>query len=177
MAVVWGTVKDHQGYIDVASQKGRGTTFSLYFPVTRLRHMSQESVQLKDYMGAGQSILIVDDIKEQREIASDILQLLQYTIIAVDSGEAAIEYLRKHHADLLLLDMIMDAGMDGLETYERIVAQGGKQPTIIASGYSESERVKRAQALGAGAYLRKPYTIENLAQAVYNELYRKGDGV
>ena len=114
----------------------------------------------------------MDDIEEQREIASDILQSLNYTVIAVDSGEAAIEHLKKHHADLLLLDMIMDSGMDGLETYERIVAQYGKQPAIIASGYSESERVKKAQALGAGAYLRKPYTTENLAQAVYNELNR-----
>ena len=128
-------------------------------------------------MGAGQSILIVDDIKEQREIASDILQSLGYATVAVDSGEAAIEHLGKHRADLLLLDMIMDEGMDGLETYERIVAQGRRQPAIIASGYSESERVKRAQSLGAGAYLRKPYTIENLAQAVHTELFRKDDAV
>lgn len=177
MAVVWGTVKDHQGYINVESQEGKGTTFSLYFPATRREHKSQKPVQLKDYMGAGQSILVVDDIKEQREIASDILQSLEYTVITVDSGEAAIEHLKKHHADLLLLDMIMDSGLDGLETYERVVAQKGIQPAIIASGYSESERVKKAQALGAGAYLRKPYTIENLAKTVYNELHRKDDDI
>lgn len=176
MAVVWGTVKDHQGYINVNSREGQGTTFSLYFPATRLMHKSQKHVQLKDFLGAGQSILVVDDIEEQRKIASDILQSLNYTVITVDSGEAAIEHLKNHHADLLLLDMIMDSGMDGLETYKRIVAQYGKQSAIIASGYSESERVKKAQSIGAGAYLRKPYTIENLAQAVYNELYRKEDG-
>ena len=173
MAVVWGTVKDHQGYIDVESGENLGTTFSLYFPVTRRKHDSQKPVQISDYMGAGQSILVVDDIKEQREIASDILESLLYNVTTVDSGEAAVEYLRDHTVDLLLLDMIMEPGIDGLETYERIVAQNGKQRAIIASGYSESERVKKALALGAGEYLRKPYTIDNLAKTIYLELHRK----
>ena len=89
------------------------------------------------------------------------------------SGEAAIAYLNHHHADLMVLDMIMDPNMDGLETYEHIVKNGKTQRAIIASGYSESERVKDAMALGVGAYLRKPYTIQNLARAVHTELHRQ----
>jgi signal transduction histidine kinase/ActR/RegA family two-component response regulator len=171
MAVVWGTVKDHQGYINVESCENEGSTFTLYFPVTRRKHRAQEPVQISDYMGAGQTILVVDDIKEQREIASDILESLQYNVTTVDSGEAALEHLEKHQADLLLLDMIMDPGIDGLETYERIVAANGKQRAVIASGYSESERVKKALELGVGKYLNKPYTIENLARTIYLELH------
>ena len=175
MAVVWGTVKDHQGYINVESGEDEGSTFTLYFPVTRRKHRVQKPVQLSDYMGAGQTILVVDDIKEQREIASDILESLQYNVTTVNNGEAAIEHLEKHQADLLLLDMIMDPGIDGLETYRRIVAANGKQRAVIASGYSESERVKKALELGAGGYLRKPYTIENIAKTIYLELHRKDD--
>ena len=66
--------------------------------------------------------------------------------------------------------MIMEPGIDGLETYKRIVARNGAQRAIIASGYSESARVKKAQASGAGVYLRKPYTIKNLAKAIYDAL-------
>lgn len=175
MAVVWGTVKDHRGYIDVESHEGKGTTFYLYFPVTRRKHTSRESVYLKDYLGDGESILVVDDIKEQREIASDLLESLGYTVTTLADGDAAVEYIQNHHVDLLLLDMIMEPGIDGLETYKRIQALGIKQKAIIASGYSESKRVMKAQELGAGAYLRKPYTIENLAQTVYFELHKEQD--
>ena len=70
LAVVWGTVKDHQGYINVESEEGKGTTFTLYFPVTREEiSPEQVSVSAAEYMGNGESILIVDDVKEQRELA------------------------------------------------------------------------------------------------------------
>jgi len=69
--------------------------------------------------------------------------------------------------------MIMDPGIDGLETYKRIVARHPGQKAIIASGYSESERVKEAQKLGAGAYVKKPYLIEKVALAIRLELDRE----
>ena len=171
MAVVWGTVKDHNGYIDVESRIGGGTTFYLYFPVTRQRKKTDAPIDLSAYTGNGETILVVDDILEQREIAISILKELGYQTHAVSSGEAAIDYLQENRVDLLLLDMIMAPGMDGLETYQHIIKVHHTQKAIIASGYSESERVRQAQQLGAGLYLRKPYTIANLATAVYNELH------
>jgi signal transduction histidine kinase len=172
MAVVWGTVKDHQGYIDVQSSEGRGSSFDLYFPVTRRKHTEEAPVKLADYMGSGQSILVVDDVKEQLEIASDILTELGYRVHTAASGEAAVTFLMNRSVDLLLLDMIMAPGIDGMETYRQIVQLHPGQRAVIASGYAESERVKRAQQLGAGTYLRKPYTIENLARAIYHELHK-----
>ncbi len=78
MAVVWGTVKDHKGYIDMKSNIGEGTTFTLYFPVTRKELAKDESLlSIEDYMGKGESILVVDDVEEQREIASRILKKLE----------------------------------------------------------------------------------------------------
>ena len=74
------------------------------------------------------------------------------------------------HADLMVLDMIMDPGMDGLETYRNILEIHPRQKAIIVSGFSETYRVNAAQALGAGTYVKKPYIIEKLGLAVRNEL-------
>jgi len=174
MAVVWGTVQDHNGYINVHSTPGSGTVFHLYFPVTREPHPQEPgATPTADYMGSGQTVLVVDDVAEQRQIATQILMRLNYKVHAVDSGEAAVEYLQDSQADILLLDMIMDPGIDGLETYRRISEFTPGQKAVIASGYAENERVKQAQALGAGPYIKKPYTIDKLGQAIHSELNRK----
>ncbi|MGD9350455.1 MAG: ATP-binding protein [Desulfobacterales bacterium] len=171
MAVVWGTVKDHRGYIDIQSQEGKGTAITLYFPVTRQEmDRSANFFNLEAIKGNGESILIIDDIAEQRQIASEMLEKLGYRVTAVASGEAAVEYLVNHTVDLIVLDMIMDPGIDGLETYQKILQIRPGQRTIIASGYSESERVKEAQRIGAGAYIKKPYLIEKFGRAVKEEL-------
>jgi PAS domain S-box-containing protein len=173
LAVVWGTVKDHDGYINVQSEEGKGSTFTLYFPVTREKITAEhEPVLLSNYMGKGESILIVDDVEEQRDLATEMLQKLNYSVSSVASGEAAVEYLKDHPCDLLILDMIMDPGMDGLDTYMRVLEISPEQKAIIVSGFSESDRVHAAQTLGAGAYVRKPYFIEKLGLPVRKELER-----
>jgi CheY-like chemotaxis protein len=171
MAVVWGTVKDHKGYIQVKSRLNKGTAFKLYFPATRKEiRRDQPTKELIHYKGSGESILVVDDIEEQREIASKILSQLGYSVDTVSSGEEAIAYLSDNAVDLIVLDMIMTPGIDGLETFSRIVTQNPNQKTIIASGFSETDRVKKAQRLGAGQYVKKPYTIENIGLAIKAEL-------
>jgi DNA-binding NarL/FixJ family response regulator len=82
----------------------------------------------------------------------------------------AVEYLRSNRVDLLLLDMIMEPGMDGLDTYRRIIEMYPGQKALIASGYTETDQVREAQQLGAGRYLKKPYTLKGLGLAVYLEL-------
>jgi PAS domain S-box-containing protein len=174
MAVVWGTVRDHDGYIDVQSTVGKGTKFTLYFPVTREEMAKgKEQIPLEDLKGAGESILVIDDDGDQREIATNILETLGYSVSSVSSGEAAIEYLKSRNADLLVLDMIMDPGIDGYDTYRKIIETNPGQKAIIASGFSETKRVKAAQKLGAGAYVKKPYLIEKIGQVVKKELNRK----
>ena len=171
MAVVWGTVKDHNGYIDVQSSEGRGTVFTLYFPVTREKVPRDEnSLSVEAYRGNGESILIVDDLKEQREIASGMLKELGYSVESVSSGEKAVEYLKTHEMNLLILDMIMDPGMDGLDTYKKIAELHPGQKAIIASGFSETDRVKEVRRLGAAAYIRKPFLLEKIGVAVKREL-------
>ena len=174
MAVVWGTVKDHNGYIDIHSIEEKGTVFTLYFPATRdLSNQIKETFTIETCMGKGESILIVDDVKEQREIASRMLEKLGYTIASVSSGEEAVEYIKHKNIDLLVLDMIMDPGIDGLDTYRRILEVRPDMKAIIASGFSETKRVKEAHRLGAGQYVKKPYTLEKIGAAVKAELRKE----
>ena len=175
LAVVWGTVKDHHGYINVQSEEGKGSDFTLYFPVTREEITGdQAAVPVSAYMGRGESILIVDDVKGQRELAAAMLGKLNYSVTSVAGGEEAVAYLKDHPTDLLVLDMIMDPGMDGLDTYRKVLEIYPRQKAIIVSGFSESERVNAAQALGAGTYVKKPYVREKLGLAVRKELDRPG---
>ena len=171
MAVVWGTVKDHRGKILVDSTPGKGTVFSIYFPVTdQKRGIIVQSDSLDELMGNGEKILVVDDVKAQREIASKILSHLGYCVAAVSSGEEAVNYLQTHSADLVVLDMIMPPGMDGLQTYRQIKRIHRQQRAVITSGYSETKQVQETQALGAGEYVRKPYTIQSIGMAIKSEL-------
>ncbi len=173
LAVVWGTVKDHHGYIDVASDYGKGSTFTLYFPTTREEAgADQQKIPLERYRGRGESVLVVDDVQEQREMAAMMLTELGYQVRTVSRGEEAVEYLKTHKADLMVLDMIMDPGIDGLETYRRVLGINPKQKAVLVSGFSETDRVKTAQELGAGVYIKKPYGSESLKLAVRNELDR-----
>ena len=170
LAVVWNVMQDHQGYIDVKSDEN-GTTFELYFPATRDEISRNDlSIPIRDYKGNGETILVVDDVENQRDISCKMLETLGYKTIAVSSGEEAIEYMKEHTADLILLDMIMDPGINGRETYEGIVNIHSKQKAIIVSGFAETDAVKDAQKLGAGQYIKKPFTLEKIGIAVRDEL-------
>ena len=173
LAVVWGTVKDHDGYIDVQSEDGKGSTFTIYFPATREELPGdQKKIFPEHYMGRGESILVVDDVKEQREVATSLLTRLGYKVHAVSSGEEAIDFLKTHTIDLIILDMIMDPGIDGLETYGRVLEINPKQKAIIVSGFSKTDRVTKAQKMGAGVYIRKPYILEKIGVAIWRELLK-----
>jgi len=173
MAVVWGTAKDHQGYIDISSTEGHGTEITLYFPITRKIFYAEEEIpSIQELIGKGETILVVDDIEAQRLIAAEMLDRLGYRVETVSSGEEAVAYMQEHETDLLVLDMIMEPGIDGLETYREILKIRPGQKSIIASGYSESVRVKEALQLGAGSYVKKPYLLENIGRAIKAELNR-----
>jgi len=170
LAVVWNTIQDHRGYIDVTSDEN-GTIFELYFPITRDEISGKDlSLPIKEYKGNGEMILVVDDVESQREISCKMLDTLGYSTEAVSSGEEAIEYLKEHTVDLILLDMIMDRGINGRETYEGILKINPNQKAIIVSGYAETAEVKEAQKLGAGKYINKPLTLEKIGIAVKEEL-------
>jgi CheY-like chemotaxis protein len=170
MAVVWGTVKDHKGFIDVQSIPGEGTRFDLYFPVTRKERSTEEVSLSLEQLRGNETVLVVDDVQEQREIASRMLVELGYSVATASSGEEAVEYLKENSVDLVVLDMIMESGMDGLDTYQKILEFRPGQKAIIASGFAETTRVREAQKMGAGIYVKKPYVLEKIGKAIREEL-------
>ena len=173
MSVVWGTVQDHRGHIQITSSEGVGTRIVLHFSVARESVVELERVvPVEEYVGSGERILVVDDVIEQRELAHSMLSKLNYRVYMADGGEAAVDFLARQPIDLVILDMIMDPGIDGLETYIRILASHPDQRAIIVSGFSETDRVREAQRLGAKVYLKKPYTLEKLGVAVHKALIR-----
>ena len=177
LTVVWGTVEDHGGAIDLDSQPGQGTTISVYLPASAEpdHSASGDDGRHQQFLGRGETILVVDDLPHQRDIACAMLRRLKYRPLAVKSGEDALRLLGEREVDLVLLDMIMDGGIDGCDTYRGIIDIRPQQKAIIASGYSESDRVSEAQSLGAGPCLKKPYTFDELAETVYRQLHLPGE--
>ncbi|MCD6161335.1 MAG: PAS domain S-box protein [candidate division Zixibacteria bacterium] len=167
LSVVHAVMNDHNGYIDIQTKVGQGTTFYLYFPITR------ESIEMPipdDVIGGSESVLVVDDDDFQREVALNLLKKLGYNASAVNSGEVALEFLKNNPQDLLVLDMIMPGGIDGAETYQKRLEINPSQKAVIISGFAETERVNEAIRLGAGTFIKKPLTIKTIAKAVRREI-------
>jgi len=118
--------------------------------------------RIENLVGEGERILVVDDVKEQQKIATGMLTRMGYDVASVSSGEAAVDDVKQNRVDLLVLDMIMDPGIDGRETYRRIIHIHPGQRAVITSGFSESDRVHEARKLGAGTYVKNPIGLKPL---------------
>jgi PAS domain S-box-containing protein len=170
LSIVHAVIEDHNGYIDLESTVGEGTSFYLYLPITR---ENIPSIDRDHITGGIENILVVDDDAVQRSVCLKLLEKLGYRAIAAESGEQAIEIIENNPQDLVILDMIMPGGMDGFETYKRILNLYPNQKAIIISGYAESEKVHMMAELGAGEFIKKPLTFKTLAIAVRRELDRR----
>lgn len=170
LSIVNTVMEDHKGYIDLESQLDRGTDFYLYFPIIReqIEEVSEEQI-----VGGNEKILVVDDDSIQRTVAVRLLTKLGYQASAVNDGISAVNCIKDNPHDLIVLDMIMPEGIDGMETYLKMLEINPSQKAIIVSGYAESDRIKILLNLGVGAYIRKPLTYKSLAIAVRRELDRK----
>lgn len=168
LSVVYGVVKDHKGHYDVFSEVGKGTEIVLYFPVAR--EADDRSDGHHTNACGSEAILVVDDAASQREVAAELLSSLGYCVATAENGHAALDYLRVHQVDLVVLDMIMEDGFDGLDTFREIKKIRPSQKAIIATGFSPTDRVHQALKIGAGAYVRKPFTREDIGRAVRRTL-------
>ena len=174
MTVVWGAIQDHNGYIHIDSALDEGTTITIHFPRSREElKESSVNVELADIKGQGERILVVDDMDEIRELLSAMLLRLNYKVETAASGEEAVSYLQENLVDLVVLDMTMPGGIDGLETYERMLKLHPGQKAIFTSGYAKTEKIREAQKLGAGPFLSKPYTVKDIGKVVVGELAKQ----
>ncbi|MBU1565732.1 MAG: response regulator [Proteobacteria bacterium] len=172
LTVVWSTMEDHQGKVMVASDKD-GTTFTLLFPATgKTINSSSSDNDPQSLRGSGQSILVVDDEAQLRDVAGTLLSMQGYKTYQAPSGEEAVAFIKRKCVDLVVLDMLMEPGWNGRRTYEEILKVRPQQKAIIISGYSEGEDVRACLTLGVGRFVKKPYSLEQLCIAVYEELAR-----
>jgi len=181
LSVVYGVTKDHSGYVDVKSIKGHGSEFIIYLPVTR--ETAPEFREETPLPLGSETVLVVDDVPRQRKIAQRLLKRLGYRATLAASGEEAVDLVRAARErdepapfDLIMLDMILEDGFDGLDTYKAISRLYPGQKCIIVSGYSETGRALEAESLGAGRFLAKPYTLRELARTVRDEIDRPMNG-
>ena len=170
LAVVWNTIQEHQGYIQVRSS-ATGTTFAIYLPaVLEVSPEPTAAVPVTPVTGHGERILVVDDVEVQRQVFADLLTGLGYRVETVANGEQALERLRTFDPELMIIDMLMEPGLNGLETYRQVIARRPGQKALIASGFSATQAVNDCLALGASAFLAKPVTLDRLARAVRTAL-------
>jgi CheY-like chemotaxis protein len=173
LAMAYSIVTQHGGFVDVYSEPGRGSTFSVYIPCIKedLQDLRREETA-SIVRGTGK-ILAIDDEKSILGIARGILEQCGYTVLTAQSGREGIEIFRKEHAaiDGVLLDLSMP-GMSGLEVFARMKEIDPGVPVLIASGLMEGNDLKKAMDLGVRGFLQKPYTIEELSAKMKEALAR-----
>ncbi|MEW6456816.1 MAG: MEDS domain-containing protein [Acidobacteriota bacterium] len=168
LSMVYGIVKNHDGYIDVASEEGKGTTVKIYFPALlnspeKIKIFNEEKQETIS-SGSGR-ILVVDDEELIRDLASDILKVLGYDVILAKDGMEAINIYKneKDKIDLVLLDIIMPK-LSGKETYLELKKINPDVKVIISSGYSKDGYAQEILDEGAHGFIQKPYQINQLGE-------------
>jgi CheY-like chemotaxis protein len=170
LSIVHGIVRDHGGYVDLDTAVGRGTTFYVYLPISRQPVSKSAGENLPH---GTERILVVDDDAPQVQVLVSLLEVLGYRATGVLSGEEAVRLVRdeKKEFDLVIQDMVLEAGMDGLDTFIELRKIHPGQRVMLISGFTKAARkIAIAQQMGAGAYLRKPLVIERVARVVRSEL-------
>ena len=170
LATVYGIVKQHGGWLEVASQPGHGTIFDLFFPASSemATLVKAETAAATPVAGGQETILVVEDEPFLREMARDILQKYGYRILEAVSGKEALAVWHQHSGavDLLLTDMVMPEGVSGAELAEKLLAQKPGLKIIFTSGYTANEVSPEVLAKTRAQFLQKPYSHAELAKAV-----------
>jgi PAS domain S-box-containing protein len=176
LAQVWGIVKQHDGEIDVSSQLGRGTTFSIYLPALAEASPTAETPESAAIPhGQGEVVLVVEDNTFLRTALMASLKQLGYQAWEAKNGEDALERMGKEGAEvkLILSDLIMPF-VGGEELIRTVRAQGWRQPIIVCSGHPQANaKMEQLQGHGAITWLPKPPTLTQLAQSLYQALHRQ----
>jgi CheY-like chemotaxis protein len=164
LASVYGTINAHGGYIEVSSEEGAGSTFSVFLPSTLESVDDVETHEEEVVLGKG-TVLVVDDDQAVLEACGSILSHLEYHPICVATGGDAIEIYRKRFSeiDMVILDMILpDVG--GGEVFDAIRAIDRDAPVLLSSGYSLDGQAEAILERGCNDFIQKPFTVEQLSQ-------------
>ena len=171
LATVYGIVKQHGGWIEVASEVGKGTSFNVFFPAMGapvIGMQAEPAEAITEVRGGKETILVVEDEPVLRDLAQVILQECGYEVLEAGTGSEALRVWETHrgHVDLLLTDMVMPDGMSGMELAQRLRDTHPDLKIIFASGYSMEELDTGFVRQGHALFLQKPYTHVSLPKAV-----------
>lgn len=170
LSIVWNIVQDHNGWIEI-KDNNPGAIFEIYLPASHDAVCPVQDIPTADSLrGNGETILLIDDQLEQNEIISNALQKMGYVTYSVTSGEEGIAFLQSRPVDLVLLDMMMGDGLNGRETYEKMLGIHPRQKAIVITGYARSEEITKAKNLGVSEFIEKPVTISKIGKAVKQSL-------
>jgi two-component system cell cycle sensor histidine kinase/response regulator CckA len=166
LATVYGIIKGHKGMINVDSEPGQGTTFSIYLPASE-KEVAQEKTVTGTIARGAETILLVDDEQMVLKVTRELLESLGYRVYAAGSGQEAVAvYMDKRNdIDLVILDMIMP-GISGGETFDRLREINPDAKVLLSSGYSISGQAQQILERGCNGFLQKPFHLENLSRKV-----------
>ncbi|MBE9487192.1 MAG: cache domain-containing protein [Chloroflexi bacterium] len=177
LAMVYNIVKQHQGFIDVQSKKGVGSTFHIYLPVGQKETRDSLSDDFKETLEPGEGlILVIDDEELIRNTASEILTACGYQVLTAQNGEEGVALYQKHHQEVraVLLDMVMPV-MAGKETFHALKTINPKVKVLLSSGFRHDSRVDEILQAGAVGFIQKPYPLYSLSSAIKNSTAAKSE--
>lgn len=168
LSTVYGIIKQHDGYITVYSEPGKGATFNIYLPATERRMEERRMKPVPDQPVAGnETILLVDDEQIIKETGQVMLEELGYTVFTAQNGAEALRILQENRdrIDLVILDMIMP-DMSGSETFDRLQAINPLQRILLSSGYGLNDQVASILKRGCNGFIQKPFSLAELSRKV-----------
>ncbi len=174
LAMVYGIVKNHNGYISVetdTSPENHGTTFSVYFPAVEKREIEKNEYN-GNITGTGK-ILIIDDELSIREMVQDALEMKGYEVVTAAEGQEGLEKFRSGSFDVVITDLIMPLGMDGIELCREVRELDPNVPIYAMSGYHQDKSVQQMLSKGATGFIGKPFKLEELYQIISSALALK----
>jgi two-component system, cell cycle sensor histidine kinase and response regulator CckA len=173
LATVFGIVQQHEGWINVYSEVGKGTTFRIYLPrLARTDGLKTALLSLPAIVGGHETILVVEDEPSLRKLVHSTLTRLGYRVLEAPTGVVALEMWKQHRQEIQLLftDMVMPDGVSGKDLAQRLLQENPKLKVIYTSGYS-AEIVNRNFPVREGVnFLAKPFEAHKLARTVRNRL-------
>lgn len=166
MASVYGIVKNHDGYIDVSSSEGQGTSFEVYFPATD-KVVAPQDKSGESPAGAVETVLLVDDEEMIIDVGTRMLTRLGYEVLTAANGVEAVETYRANQdrIDFVLLDMVMPK-VGGGEVFDRIRAINPAVKVILCSGYSIDGQATDILKRGCNAFIQKPFNLKSLSNQI-----------
>jgi CheY-like chemotaxis protein len=173
LASAYGIIKNHNGFINVYSEKGKWSTFNIYLPASE-KEVPEKKEPIVDTLKGMETILLVDDERIIIDVCKEMLQHLGYKVLIASSGEEAVNIYSKNQGevDMVILDMIMP-DMNGGEVYKRLSEINPNIKVLLSSGYSINGQAQEIMACGCKGFIQKPFNLQEISLQIREILDKK----